>query len=149
MIERITRGTFAGKVVRIKRSVVWHPGQPSYLIKNGRNNHIPLVAPGVQGTEHQTKALDVWKQTRGVGDHELRVETELQEWLQPFTEGWWEPSWIETINTIMAVRIMVSDAKLTMAKSLAIFCEGDIRKTYGTHQSTTIGGDNDNDTDTH
>ena len=45
-------------------SYEWHPGQPSYLIENGKkiecntDNHIPLVVPGVQETEHQTKALE-------------------------------------------------------------------------------------------
>ena len=49
-------------------SYEWHPGQPSYLIKNVRNiecttgNHIPLVVPGVQAPEHQTKILDDQKQ---------------------------------------------------------------------------------------
>ena len=66
---------------------------PSYLIKTSKNiecktdNHILLVVPGVQATEHQTKALDDRKQTRVVGDHGLWVETELPERLQPFTEG--------------------------------------------------------------
>ena len=42
---------------------------------------------GVQATDHQTRGLDDRKQTRGVGDHEAQVETELPEWLLPFTEG--------------------------------------------------------------
>ena len=33
------------------------------------------------------EALDDRKQTKAVGDHELRVETELPERLQPFMEG--------------------------------------------------------------
>ena len=63
------------------------------IIKNGRttdcetDNHIPLVVPSVQATEHQTKALDDRKQKRAVGDYEQRVETELPERLQPFMEG--------------------------------------------------------------
>ena len=67
-----------------------HPGQPSYLIKNGRNiecktdNHIPLVVPSAQASEHQTKALEERKRTPAVGDHELKVETLSPEWLQPF-----------------------------------------------------------------
>ena len=70
-----------------------HPGQPSYLIKNGRNfecktdNHIPLVVPGVQAAVHQTRALGDRRQTRAVGDHERQAEIDLPEWLQPFTKG--------------------------------------------------------------
>ena len=41
----------------------------------------------MQATEHQTKALRDRKHTRAVCYHELQVETELPEWLQPFTEG--------------------------------------------------------------
>ena len=57
--------------------------------KNDRktNNHILLVLPGVQATKHQSEGLDDRKQTQAVGDHERRVETELLEWLQLFTEG--------------------------------------------------------------
>ena len=51
------------------------------------DNHIPLVAPGVKASEHQIKALDDRKQTRAVGDHWLRADAELPEWLQPLTEG--------------------------------------------------------------
>ena len=64
-----------------------------YLIKHGRktacetDKHILLVVSGVQATEHQTKALDDPKQTRDVGDYELRVETELPRWFQLVTEG--------------------------------------------------------------
>ena len=43
-----------------------------------------MVIPDVQAS----KALGHRKQTRAKSDHELRVETELPEWLQPFTEGW-------------------------------------------------------------
>ena len=74
-------------------SYEWHPGQPSYLIKNGRNigcrtdNHMLLVVPSVKAADHKTKALCDRKQTRIVGDHELREETEFLEGLQPFTEG--------------------------------------------------------------
>ena len=45
------------------------------------DNRIPLVVPGAQETEHDRKPA------QSVGDHERRVETRLQEWLQPFTEG--------------------------------------------------------------
>ena len=51
------------------------------------DNHIPLLVPGVQATDHHSHALGDRTQTRAVGDHEGRVETELPEWLQPFTEG--------------------------------------------------------------
>ena len=51
------------------------------------DNHNPLLVPGVQATEHQTKALGDRTQTQAVGDHERRWETESPEWLQPFTEG--------------------------------------------------------------
>ena len=51
------------------------------------DNHILLVLPGVQATKHQSEGLDDRKQTQAVGDHERRVETELREWLQLFTEG--------------------------------------------------------------
>ena len=60
----------------------WLPGQPSCLIKNGKNiecnidNHIPLVVPGAQATEHQTKSLGERKRTPAVGDHEQWVGTE-------------------------------------------------------------------------
>ena len=63
----------------------WYPGRPSYLLKNGRDidcetdNHI--------ATEHQTKALGDRKPAQAVGDHERRVETDLPDWLQPFTKG--------------------------------------------------------------
>ena len=49
-------------------SCEWHPGQLSYLIKDGRNiecktdNHISLLVPGVQATVHQTKAVGDRKQ---------------------------------------------------------------------------------------
>ena len=46
-------------------------------VKN--DNVIPLLAPGVQATEHQTHALNDRKQTRAVGDHERSVETNLPE----------------------------------------------------------------------
>ena len=61
----------------------WHPGQPSYLIKNGRttecktDTRIPLVVPGVQATEHQTDVMGDRKHTEAVGDQERRLETEL------------------------------------------------------------------------
>ena len=44
--------------------------QVSHLVQNGRN--IALVVTGVQANEHQTKALDDWKRTPAVGDHELK-----------------------------------------------------------------------------
>ena len=47
---------------------------------------MPLVVPGVQATEHQTKALSDWKRP-AVRHRERRVETELPEWLRTFTEG--------------------------------------------------------------
>ena len=68
-------------------------GSQSCLIKNGKNiecnidNNTPLVFPGAQATEHQTKALGERKRTPAVGDHAEWVETEKPEWLQPFTEG--------------------------------------------------------------
>ena len=74
-------------------SCEWHPGQKSYLIHRGRqieckiDNNTPLVVPGVQATEHHTKALGDRKPAQAVEDHERRVETKLPEWLQPFTEG--------------------------------------------------------------
>ena len=45
------------------------------------------MVPGVQATDHQTQALGDRKRTLAVGDHERSVETQLPEWLQPFTEG--------------------------------------------------------------
>ena len=51
------------------------------------DNHVPLFVPSVQATDHQTRALGDRKQTQAVGDHELKVETGLPEWLQPFTEA--------------------------------------------------------------
>ena len=44
----------------------------------------------------QTKALGDRKQARAVGDHERRVETQLQEWLQPFIGGLTRGSSIST-----------------------------------------------------
>ena len=70
-----------------------HPGKPSYLIHSGRqieckiDENIPLVVPGVQATEHHTKALGDRKPAQAVEDHERRVETKLPEWPQQFTEG--------------------------------------------------------------
>ena len=63
------------------------------IVKNGRNiegkteNHIPVVIPGVQATDHQSRALGDRKQTRAVGDQDLKVETVSPGRLQPFTEG--------------------------------------------------------------
>ena len=37
------------------------------------DNHIPLVVPGVQAMDHQTRALGDWKQTRAVGEYELKM----------------------------------------------------------------------------
>ena len=68
-------------------SYEWHPGQPSYLIKHRLDNWHPQVVPGVQATEHQTKALGDRKPAQAVGDHELHAETEFPEFLEPFTEG--------------------------------------------------------------
>ena len=74
-------------------SYEWHPCRPSHLIKNDRktecntDNHIPLVAPGAQATEHQTKVLGDQKLAQVVGNDEQSVVTEILEWLQPFTEG--------------------------------------------------------------
>ena len=51
------------------------------------DNHIPLVVPDVQATDHKTKALDDRKPAQDVGDFERRVETKLPEWHQPFMEG--------------------------------------------------------------
>ena len=94
-MERITRGCSrcVNCVLKNDYSYEWRPGQPSYLIENWRKNdcktdsHILLVLPGVQATKHQSEGLDDRKQTQAVGDHERRVETELLEWLQLFTEG--------------------------------------------------------------
>ena len=71
----------------------WHAGQPSCLIKHGgtmeskTDSHIPLVVPDMQATDHQTRALGDRKQTRAVGARAQQVETEMQKWLPPFTEG--------------------------------------------------------------
>ena len=65
-----------------------HPGPTPCLFKNGRRNecktdhHSPSVVPGVQTTEHLTKALGDRKQAQAVGDHERSVETKLPERLQ-------------------------------------------------------------------
>ena len=62
-------------------------GLAHQLIKNGRNidcnsdNDIPLVVPGMQAVDHQTRALGDRKQTRAVGDRDLQVETDLPDWL--------------------------------------------------------------------
>ena len=61
----------------------WHPGLPSYLIQNGKkvdcktDNHIPLIVPNVQATEHQT-----------VSSGRPEADTSCgPERLQPFMEG--------------------------------------------------------------
>ena len=75
-------------------SYAWHPGQPSYFIKNGKNiecrtvKHIRLVVPGVQATEHQTKALEERKRTPAVGDHQRSAETKIPEWLLLVKKNW-------------------------------------------------------------
>ena len=92
IIERITRGTFARKNCAKKtvHSYERHPGQPSYLIKNGGNiecttdNHIPMLVPRVQATQHQTKALSGRRESR----HESRVGTQLPEWLNHSRKDW-------------------------------------------------------------
>ena len=61
----------------------WHAGQPSCRINNEREQSVPCV----QTTVHPTEVLDDRKQTQAVGNPECRVETELPEWQQPFTEG--------------------------------------------------------------
>ena len=79
----------------------WRPGQPSYLIKNGKNiecktdNHFPLVVPGVQATEHQAKALGDRKPTRDVrkqnyqnGFKHSRKILDLQVW-QMYLQWTW------------------------------------------------------------
>ena len=38
-------------------------------------------------TNTQQNLVMKWKQARSLGDHEQEVETDLPEWLQPFTEG--------------------------------------------------------------
>ena len=74
-------------------SYEWHPGQPSFIIKNCGTANVKqtttftLVVPVMQTTDHQTQALGGQKHTRAVGDHKLHVLTDLPEWLQPFTEG--------------------------------------------------------------
>ena len=45
------------------------------------DNHIPLVVPSGQASEHQTKDLGDQKQAEAVGDHERSVETQLPECL--------------------------------------------------------------------
>ena len=66
-----------------------HPFSPRMgeNIECKTGNRITQVVLGVQATDHQTQALDDRKQRRAVGDHNLRVDAELPEWLQPFTEG--------------------------------------------------------------
>ena len=41
-------------------------------------DHNPLVVPGVQATEHQTKALGHRRRTPALGDHERSVDTEIR-----------------------------------------------------------------------
>ena len=88
IIERITHGTLAGKIVRSKRLLVWMASrsaiishQPWRNIECNTGNHTPLVIPRVRATEHWTKAMDDLRQTRAEGDHELRLETKLPELL--------------------------------------------------------------------
>ena len=47
----------------------------------------PWLSQGVQATDHQTCAPGDQKQTRAVGNHELKVETDLPERPQTFAEG--------------------------------------------------------------
>ena len=51
-----------------------HQEQEQHRVQH--RHSIPLVVPGAQATEHQTKALGERKRTPAVGDHEQRVETE-------------------------------------------------------------------------
>ena len=57
-------------------------GQTSNLTNNGRtieckkNNHIPLVVPGVQDTEHQNQSSDRPETGTSWGDHERNVEAQ-------------------------------------------------------------------------
>ena len=101
LVERITRSTSQENCAK-KRLLERHPGQSSYLIKNGRNssvkpdNHILWVVPGVLATDHQTRALGDRMQTRDLSDHEFKVEPDSQEWLQPFTEGLTGRLWSST-----------------------------------------------------
>ena len=74
------------------------------------DNHIPVVIPGGQATDHQTRALGDRKQTRAVGDHELKVETDLPGRLQPFREG------ITTANNSLS---LASSRKTFFAQSRA------------------------------
>ena len=86
---------FQWEIVHIKRYVRMNCIQVSHPISSalGENssvktdNHVPLVVPGVQATDHQTKALGNQKQTRSVGDRDLHVNQELPERLQQLTEG--------------------------------------------------------------
>ena len=67
-------------------SYEWHPGQPSYLFKNGRNiecktdNHIPLVVPGVK---HLITRPEFWTTC---SRHELWA-TMRYKWKQNYQNG--------------------------------------------------------------
>ena len=94
-IERITRGGLARWIARRKvLSYEWrHLGQPSNLVKNGANSFVKNRQPHSFGGSRRAsnRAPDQrsgWPEAgTSCGRHERRVETELPEWLQPFTEG--------------------------------------------------------------
>ena len=86
----ISRGNCAKKTVTrmhgtTKSAIISH--QEWEKMDGTTDNHVPLVVPGVQATDHQTKALGDRRWTRAVGDHGLKVEkTDLPEWHRPVTE---------------------------------------------------------------
>ena len=77
-----------GKYVRGKTvtSYEWHPGQPSYLVKNGRNTECqhrqPQSLGGPRRPSNRTPDGGSGRPEAdtAVGDHELRVGTDLPEW---------------------------------------------------------------------
>ena len=73
-----SRSVSFGKLCEANGSTYeWHPGQPSYLIKNGRTSSVTptttslLVVFGVSAAGHHTRAVGDRKQARAVGEHEL------------------------------------------------------------------------------
>ena len=68
--------------IEVSRHTTSKHGRASWA--NGQLH--PLCCPGVQATDDKVTALDDRKWRPAVADHELHVDADVQECLQPFTE---------------------------------------------------------------
>ena len=80
------------------------------------DNHIPLVVPGVQATEHRTEALGGRKQVQAVDDHVLHMVQNYQNGFQPFTAGLTRISSSATDISPAAVEIPPSSSKTVLQR---------------------------------